>query len=153
MPASSPSRLYATPNDHRECRAAIRVGSRSFFAASRLLPAHVRRPAFALYAFCRLSDAVVDLEGGSAPALARLSHRLQRAHRGQPLPNAADRALAETLRTHAIPLEIPEALLEGLAWDAQGRRTCAGSNREAAKKEREPTRIAARHSRWSLGVA
>lgn len=122
MPASSPSRLFATLNDHRECRAAIRVGSRSFFAASRLLPAHVRRPAFALYAFCRLSDDVVDLEGGSAPALARLNHRLQRAHRGQPLPNAADRALAETLRTHAIPLEVPQALLEGLAWDAQGRR-------------------------------
>ena len=122
MPASSPSRLFATSNDHRECRAAIRAGSRSFFAASRLLPAHVRRPAFALYAFCRLSDDVVDLEGGSESALARLSHRLARAHRGQPLPNAADRALAETLRSHAIPLEIPEALLEGLAWDAQGRR-------------------------------
>jgi phytoene synthase len=122
MSAPSPSRLFATLNDHRECRAAIRVGSRSFFAASRLLPAHVRRPAFALYAFCRLSDDVVDLEGGSAPALARLNQRLQRAHRGQPFPNAADRALAETLRTHAIPLEVPEALLEGLAWDAQGRR-------------------------------
>ena len=122
MPASSPSRLFATLNDHRACRAAIRTGSRSFFAASRLLPAHVRRPAFALYAFCRLSDDVVDLEGGSAPALARLHNRLQRAHRGQPLPSAADRALAETLRAHAIPLEIPQALLEGLAWDAEGRR-------------------------------
>jgi phytoene synthase len=122
MPASSPDRPYATPDDHRECRAAIRVGSRSFFAASRLLPAHVRRPAFALYAFCRLSDDIVDLEGGSTPALARLSHRLQRAHRGQPLPAAADRALAETLRAHAIPLEVPEALLEGLGWDAAGRR-------------------------------
>ena len=83
---------------------------RSFFAASRLLPAHVRRPAFGLYAFCRLSDDVVDLEGGSAPALARLRQRLARAHRGQPLPG------------HAIPLEVPQALLEGLEWDAQGRR-------------------------------
>ena len=122
MPASSPDRLFATLNDHRQCRAAIRAGSRSFFAASRLLPAHVRRPAFGLYAFCRLSDDVVDLEGGSAPALARLRQRLTRAHRGQPLPAFADRALAEVLRAHAIPLEVPAALLEGLEWDAQGRR-------------------------------
>ena len=122
MPASSPDRLFATLNDHRQCRAAIRTGSRSFFAASRLLPAHVRRPAFGLYAFCRLSDDVVDLEGGSAPALARLRHRLTRAHRGQPLPGFADRALAQVLRSHSIPLEVPQALLEGLEWDAQGRR-------------------------------
>jgi phytoene synthase len=122
MLASSPDRLFATPSDHRECRAAIRVGSRSFFAASRLLPAHVRRPAFGLYAFCRLSDDVVDLEGGSAPALDRLRHRLERAHRGQPLPGFADRTLAEVLRAHAIPLDVPAALLEGLEWDAQGRR-------------------------------
>ena len=38
------------------CRAALRTGSRSFHAASRVLPARVRLPASALYAFCRAAD-------------------------------------------------------------------------------------------------
>ena len=35
---------------------------------------------------------------------------------------AADRAFAETVARFAIPRALPEALLEGLAWDAAGRR-------------------------------
>ncbi|MFD0938127.1 squalene/phytoene synthase family protein, partial [Methylobacterium trifolii] len=50
--------------DHAACRAAIRAGSKSFYAASMLLPPTVRRPAYGLYAFCRLSDDAVD-EAGS----------------------------------------------------------------------------------------
>jgi phytoene synthase len=34
----------------------------------------------------------------------------------------ADRAFADTIAQFAIPRELPEALLEGLAWDIQGRR-------------------------------
>jgi phytoene synthase len=33
-----------------------------------------------------------------------------------------DRAFADTVAQHAIPRQLPEALLDGLAWDAQGRR-------------------------------
>jgi 15-cis-phytoene synthase len=111
----------ASISDYEECRAAIREGSRSFYAASRLLPRAVRRPAFGLYAFCRLSDDAVDLEGGSRAALARLSERLVRAGEGRPLPFAADRAMADLMRRHAIPIAVPLALLEGLSWDAEGR--------------------------------
>jgi phytoene synthase len=42
------------------CREAIRTGSLSFHAASKLLPAKVRDPALALYAFCRLADDIAD---------------------------------------------------------------------------------------------
>ncbi|MDC1258667.1 squalene/phytoene synthase family protein, partial [Planktomarina temperata] len=42
------------------CRNVIRTGSLSFHAASKLLPASVRDPALALYAFCRLADDEVD---------------------------------------------------------------------------------------------
>ena len=49
------------PADMEACREAIRHGSLSFHAASRLLPARVRDPALALYAFCRLADDAVDL--------------------------------------------------------------------------------------------
>jgi 15-cis-phytoene synthase len=113
---------FATARDHAACRAAIRQGSRTFFAASLLLPSGVRQPAYGLYAFCRLSDDAVDLVGGLPSALERLRDRLARAYDGQPLPYAADRAMADLVRRFAIPRALPDALLEGLAWDAQGRR-------------------------------
>src|ERR1700722_18512355 len=78
----------ASLSDHRECRRAIRNGSRSFYAASSLLPAQTRKRAFALYAFCRLSDDAIDLSG-SKDALERLRERLGCAARGRPQPYAA----------------------------------------------------------------
>eukprot|EP01037_Dinobryon_pediforme_P021714 gene21714-22658_t len=48
--------------------------------------------------------------------------RLARARDGRPLPFPADRAMADLMRTYAIPREVPEALLEGLGWDTDGRR-------------------------------
>ena len=39
----------------------MRGGSKSFFAASRILPRRVRAPSIALYAFCRLADDAIDL--------------------------------------------------------------------------------------------
>ncbi|MBE7220333.1 MAG: phytoene/squalene synthase family protein, partial [Caulobacteraceae bacterium] len=54
--------------------------------------------------------------------LRRLEDRLDRAYRGVPLPLPADRAFADTVTRFDIPREIPAALLEGLAWDAEGRR-------------------------------
>lgn len=108
--------------DLAACRALLRGGSRSFHAASLLLPARVRAPASALYAFCRLADDAVDLEGGRAAAVARLRERLARAYEGRPLPIPADRAFAVVVSRHGVPRALPEALLEGLAWDAEGGR-------------------------------
>ncbi|GJE17039.1 phytoene/squalene synthase family protein [Methylobacterium marchantiae] len=115
---------HADAEDHAACRAAIRTGSRSFFAASALLPPAIRRPAFGLYAFCRLSDDAVDdvAESGRRPAVARLQLRLARAYEGRPCDAPADRALADIVSDHAIPQALPAALIEGLAWDATGRR-------------------------------
>jgi phytoene synthase len=108
--------------DIAQCRRLLRGGSRTFFAASLLLPRNVREPASALYAFCRLADDAVDIDGGDHSAIARLADRLERAYAGRPLPHAADRALAEVVARHAIPQALPQALLEGFAWDASGRR-------------------------------
>lgn len=118
----SPDVAFAARDDHAACREAIRQGSRSFFAASLILPRRVRAPAYGLYAFCRLSDDAVDVEGGSFSALERLRERLAGAYEGRPYPVAADRAMADLVRRYAIPRTVPEALLEGLAWDAEGRR-------------------------------
>jgi 15-cis-phytoene synthase len=122
MLPSSPDRSFATAADHAHCAAAIRVGSRSFHLASLALPSRVRRPAYGLYAFCRLSDDAVDLDGGSLDAVRRLRERLARACDGAPQDSPEDRAMADIMRNHAIPRAAPEALLEGLAWDAEGRR-------------------------------
>jgi phytoene synthase len=109
------------------CREAIRTGSRSFHAASLLLPARVREPALALYAFCRLADDAVDetdeRHGGSkAAAVLRLGERLDAVYAGRPFDAPADRAFARVVARFDMPRALPEALLEGLAWDAQGRR-------------------------------
>ena len=126
-PAARPP-LWAIPHadaaDHAACRAAIRNGSRSFFAASALLPARVRRPAYGLYAFCRLSDdAVDDAAARDRPAaLARLAARLARIYEDAPCDAPADRAMADLVVAHHLPQALPQALIEGLAWDAGGRR-------------------------------
>jgi phytoene synthase len=109
--------------DLAACREAIRTGSRSFHAASLLLPARVRDPALALYAFCRLADDAVDeTEGSKAAAVLRLGERLDAVFEGRPFDAPADRAFARVVERFALPRALPEALLEGLAWDAQGRR-------------------------------
>lgn len=123
MPVFPPDPAHASAADRAACRSAIRAGSKSFFAASMLLPPAVRGSAYGLYAFCRLSDDAVDEAGGNrAAALARLERRLTAAVAGRPRNHPADRALADVLARHAIPEALPRALLEGLAWDARGRR-------------------------------
>ena len=108
--------------DMDACRALLKGGSRTFHAASKVLPRKVSDPAIALYAFCRLADDAVDLGDNRAAAVERLRERLDRAYRGQPMDQAADRAFADVVARFSIPREIPQALLEGLAWDAEGRR-------------------------------
>ncbi len=108
--------------DIAACTAMLRGGSHTFFAASHVLPRAVSEPATALYAFCRLADDAVDLDGGKAAALARLRERLERAYDGRPFQAAPDRAFADIVSRFSIPRELPAALMEGLAWDTEGRR-------------------------------
>ena len=107
--------------DLAACREQLRNGSRTFLAASLLLPRAVREPACALYAFCRLADDEIDGESARPGGVERLRARLQRLYDGQPDAVAADRALAVVVRRYAIPRELPEALIEGFEWDAGGR--------------------------------
>ncbi|WP_334067565.1 15-cis-phytoene synthase [Nereida ignava] len=110
------------PADLEHCKEAIRHGSLSFHAASKLLPVKVRDPALALYAFCRLADDAVDLNAHKAAAVLRLQERLDRAYAGRPFDAPADRAFAAIIEQFEMPRALPEALLEGLAWDATERR-------------------------------
>lgn len=112
------------------CAELLAQGSRTFHAASRVLPARIRQPAMALYAFCRVADDAVDGDvlGGSADAAMRLRglqqmhDRLDRVYAGQPRQVATDRAFAAVVARHRIPRALPQALLEGFEWDVVGRR-------------------------------
>jgi phytoene synthase len=109
--------------DMRHCRRVLRQGSRSFYAASLLLPAYYRSPATALYAFCRIADDAID--EGSAPveeALAELHERLDRIYAGRPHADPVDRELTNVVRRFDVPDTLPRALLEGFQWDHDGRR-------------------------------
>jgi len=109
------------------CRALIRHGSHSFFLSSLLLPQRVAVPATALYAFCRVADDLIDGAasdgtGGGEEAMTALRARLDAIYAGRPGPHDEDRAMAEVVERFALPRAMPEALLEGLTWDAAGRR-------------------------------
>jgi 15-cis-phytoene synthase len=110
------------PRDMAHCAEAIRHGSRSFHAASMLLPKRLRDPAKVLYAFCRLADDAVDLRADKSRAVLSLADRLDRVYAGLPQNAPADRAFAVVVEEFDMPRALPEALLEGLAWDAEGRR-------------------------------
>jgi 15-cis-phytoene synthase len=110
------------PADLAACKDAIRTGSLSFHAASRLLPTRVRDPALALYAFCRIADDAVDEGQDKARAVLSLRDRLDLVYQGRPRDAAPDRAFAAVVDQFQMPRALPEALLEGLAWDAIGRR-------------------------------
>ncbi|MBE7245245.1 MAG: phytoene/squalene synthase family protein [Actinomycetospora chiangmaiensis] len=123
MPALPPE--FAAAADRTACRTAIRAGSKSFYAAGRLLPGDAREAAYGLYAFCRLSDDLVDEAADSdarREAVLRLGARIGQAYAGHPANTPADRAFAEVVAAHAIPEALPRALIEGFAWDAEGRR-------------------------------
>ncbi len=112
--------MHQADIDH--CAEVISHGSRSFHAASRLLPRALRDPALGLYAFCRLADDEVDLNAGKKPAVARLRARLELCYAGRPRNVPEDRAFAGIIEAFDMPRALPEALLEGLEWDAEGRR-------------------------------
>ncbi len=113
---------FASPDDIIACRTSIRGGSKSFYAASLLLPSDVRDRAYALYGFCRLADDQVDEGDDPLAACHQLNARLDGIYEGNPGPNPVDRAFADVVRQCDIPKALPAALIEGFAWDASHRR-------------------------------
>lgn len=104
------------------CRELIKQGSKSFYAASLILPQRVRKPAYALYAFCRLSDDAVDAVDAPRDAVDRLRERLDLAYDQTPMAIPADHAFADMVAKYQMPRALPLALLEGLQWDSEGKR-------------------------------
>ena len=100
------------------CYEAIRKGSHSFYAASKLLPKQVRDPAVVLYAFCRVADDNIDDKNAPQDAIDLLRERLELAYLGTPKDQPVDRAFASLVDLCKMPRALPDALLEGLEWDS-----------------------------------
>ncbi|MBE1236477.1 phytoene/squalene synthase family protein [Phaeovibrio sulfidiphilus] len=107
------------------CRETIKGGSLTFHAASLFLPRDRRDPCYALYAFCRLADDAVDCEPDAErkkAACQLLRKRLDAAYDGRPWDTPIDRAFSDMVRAYRMPKALPEALIEGMEWDADERR-------------------------------
>lgn len=110
-------------SDVEACRALLAKGSKSFALAAQALPPSMRDAATVLYAFCRIADDEIDeAPKACAATIERLHTRIRRVYDGVPGDHPADRALAVVVTRHEIPIGIFEAMLEGMAWDASGRR-------------------------------
>jgi phytoene synthase len=121
VPSSASSSFAGQSYDPLVLRRLMRGGSKTFFAASLMLPPRVRAPATALYAYCRLADDAIDLGTDPHLAMQGLRSRLDAIYQGRPGEADADRALCQVVHRFAIPREPLEGLLEGFLWDAQGR--------------------------------
>lgn len=117
------ARLFgAQPTDHELCAESLRRGSRSFNAAALLLPTRIRVPAKGVYAFCRACDDLVDNSADPHDGVALISRRLDAIYAGRPMDHPEDREFARVVRGYSIPRQLPQALVEGFLWDADGRR-------------------------------
>jgi phytoene synthase len=107
--------------DLETCREILAAGSKSFALAARFLPERLRDPVAAYYAFCRVSDDLVDESRDPRAALTSLHVRLDAAFTGRPMADPVDRALAWAIEAHALPRAPLDALLDGYLWDVERR--------------------------------
>jgi phytoene synthase len=106
--------------DARVTRRLLREGSKSFYAASLLLPRGVRADAGAVYAWCRVADHAVDRGDDPGRALEGVRAGLERLYTGR-AQGPVERAFGETVFRKRIPRELPDAMVEGFEWDVAGR--------------------------------
>ena len=107
--------------DALHCERISRSHARTFALAARLLPPEKRRAAFALYAFCRIADDLVD--SGPSGNFVSVTHQL--AEYRQQLDDALDgrpsgpvfREVARVTRRYEIPGQPLHELLAGVALD------------------------------------
>ena len=108
-------------DDAAHCRRIVRSHARTFWLASHFLDAEKRRAAFALYAFCRVADDMVDLAPGERTAevtamLAAYRGKLCEALAGRP-DGPVFRELALAVQRYGVPAPVMHELLDGVACD------------------------------------
>jgi len=98
------------------CDSVISAHSRSFYVATSLLPPDKRRAVRALYAFCRVSDNIVDCSAGDeGPSLATWRQRAMSLE--PPSSDLIAIAWTDTRLRYRIPHRYIEQFIEGVARD------------------------------------
>jgi len=123
------------PVNHRQLRAAYRycevltkANSRTFYLASNLLPSAKRQAVQALYAFCRLTDDIVDRgQSDSGLRLEQWEKQILQPtsqHSTHPADPESLVALAwhDTRKRHNVPALYAEQLVRGVASDLRKKR-------------------------------
>lgn len=108
--------------DMAACEQLLQEGSKSFRAASRLLPRRMRDDTTALYAFCRIADDLIDDTEDPEFGLGELRDRLDRIYVDSPADHPVDRSFARVVHQRDLPKQVLLAMLEGFAWDRDRRR-------------------------------
>jgi phytoene synthase len=108
-------------DDAAQCRQIVRTHARTFWLASHFLGPGKRRSAYALYAFCRVADDLVDLSASSSPSVTALRldeyrRELREALAGRPV-GPVFRELYRAVTLHGVPAAVLHELLEGIARD------------------------------------
>ncbi len=103
---------------HAFCESVTAINSRSFHLASGLLPDGKRRATRALYAFCRVSDDIVD-EGGAESKQDLAAWRATASLAHPPEEDLVAVAWADARLRYDIPLRYAEQLLDGVATDLE----------------------------------
>lgn len=109
--------------DAHHCEVITRAHARTFALASSFLPAQKRRGAFAIYAFCRLADDIVDRAEGRDKSLLTAELDLYRAGVAEALSGRPEgpifRELWRCVQDFQVPTDVLEELLDGVARDLQ----------------------------------
>jgi phytoene synthase len=106
---------------YRHCEAVTSLHSKSFTMATRFLPREKRRAVRALYAFCRVTDDIVDCACDDRAA--RLAAWRSTALSPHPPPgDLVATAWADTRARYAIPTRYAEQLIEGVERDLHQKR-------------------------------
>lgn len=101
---------------YEHCAAITKQNSRTFYMASGLLPKAQRQAARALYAFCRVSDDLVDKEINNQHQQI-LQWRQESLANHPPIYNLVALAWADTRANFNIPRRYAEQLLDGVTSD------------------------------------
>lgn len=110
---------------YRHCRSITLRYARTFYFASVFLPKPKRNACYAVYAFCRYIDDLVDTVSGEREVnrdaidrtIAEWQRRLDLTYAGELVDDPVMIAWGDTLRRFSIPRNLPDELIAGVMTD------------------------------------